>query len=71
MFAIDGECGRPEVKDPYSVMLMGTSYRYGDRLMFMCRFGFSPIRIPPVLTCLRTGEWDGEPICSGKFCKPQ
>ncbi|XP_012938056.1 sushi, von Willebrand factor type A, EGF and pentraxin domain-containing protein 1 [Aplysia californica] len=49
-------------------MLMGSSYRYGDSLRFMCRLGYTPSRTPARITCLTTGKWDGEPECTAN-CK--
>ncbi|XP_048255629.1 sushi, von Willebrand factor type A, EGF and pentraxin domain-containing protein 1-like [Haliotis rufescens] len=61
-------CGRPKIRDMVNVMLIGRSYFYGDHVMFMCRPGLTPARIPPRLTCGETGDWDGEIGCSAQ-CK--
>ena len=65
-FILVESCGRPEVKEPHNVMLMGNRFKNGDKVMFMCRFGFTPIKVPPILTCQSNGKWNGEAKCIGK-----
>ncbi|XP_060077759.1 sushi, von Willebrand factor type A, EGF and pentraxin domain-containing protein 1-like, partial [Ylistrum balloti] len=58
-------CGKPRVTDMVNVVqISGRSYFYGDRVRFRCRPGIAPAKIPPILICLPTGEWDGEIACS-------
>ncbi|CAL1545259.1 unnamed protein product [Lymnaea stagnalis] len=63
-------CDKPVVADTQKVMLLGRSYFYGDKVVFMCRHGFNSVPTPPVLTCLETGRWDAEPLCIA-HCKQE
>lgn len=59
-------CGPPKV--PRSIMIMGRSFFYGDRISYMCRPGLLPSSVP-ILTCMANGQWDKEPECRGKTVK--
>ena len=56
-------CGPPKV--PRSIMIMGRSFHYGDRIAYMCRSGLLPAS-EPILTCLGNGKWDKQPACRGR-----
>ncbi|XP_069128762.1 sushi, von Willebrand factor type A, EGF and pentraxin domain-containing protein 1-like [Argopecten irradians] len=58
-------CGKPRVTDIVNVIrISGRSYLYGDKIRYRCRPGIAPVKIPPILTCLPSGDWDGEIACS-------
>ncbi|KAK7100185.1 sushi, von Willebrand factor type A, EGF and pentraxin domain-containing protein 1-like isoform X2 [Littorina saxatilis] len=63
-------CGPPPVSNRLQVKVLGRSYLYGDRVMYMCRRGLSASRNPPTLTCTETGEWDGVAECTAQCKRP-
>lgn len=57
-------CGKPPVTDMINIIrVQGRSYSYRDQVRYQCRPGIQPIRNPPIITCLDTGQWDGEIAC--------
>ncbi|KAL8570681.1 hypothetical protein ACOMHN_039116 [Nucella lapillus] len=63
-------CGPPPVEDRHRVKVFGRSYLYGDRVMYMCRRGMAPARVPPTLVCTHTGDWDGVAACMAQCKQP-
>ncbi|XP_076439986.1 sushi, von Willebrand factor type A, EGF and pentraxin domain-containing protein 1-like isoform X2 [Babylonia areolata] len=63
-------CGPPPMENRHTVKVFGRSYLYGDRVMWMCRRGFSPSRVPPTLTCTQSGDWDGVVACVAQCKQP-
>lgn len=59
-------CGQPPNNDAKNIMLMGRSYYYGDRIVYMCRRGLQPAQSPSILTCQEDGTWDKQAACIGK-----
>ncbi|KAK3090766.1 hypothetical protein FSP39_014476 [Pinctada imbricata] len=58
-------CGKPVIRDFVNVVqFRGRSYFYGDKVYYRCRPGVRPLKIPPVLTCTATKQWDGQIGCS-------
>ena len=55
-------CGPPP--DRPMVLLLGMSFDYGDRVVYMCRRRLTPVSTP-VLTCGIDGKWDKAPECRG------
>lgn len=57
-------CGKPPVTDMINIIrVQGRSYSYRDQVRYQCRPGIQPIRNPPIITCLDTGQWDGQIAC--------
>ena len=55
-------CGVPR-SQPW-VVLLGSSFNFGDKVMYMCRQGLTPAT-EPVLICGKDGKWDKTPRCLG------
>ncbi|XP_061166124.1 sushi, von Willebrand factor type A, EGF and pentraxin domain-containing protein 1-like [Saccostrea echinata] len=57
-------CGKPPVTDMVNIIrVRGRSYFYKDQVRYQCRPGIPPMKIPPVITCTDTGQWDGTIAC--------
>lgn len=57
-------CGKPPVTDMINIIrVQGRSYSYRDQVRYQCRPGIQPIRNPPIITCMDTGQWDGQIAC--------
>ncbi|KAK2150293.1 hypothetical protein LSH36_413g01017 [Paralvinella palmiformis] len=53
-------CGVPK-NQPW-VVILGSSFNFGDKVMYMCRQGLTPAT-EPVLICGKDGKWDKTPRC--------
>ena len=55
-------CGEPTTNR--RIRIMGRSFLYRDRVVYMCPPGQNPTT-SPVLTCGQDGKWDKVPGCQG------
>ncbi|XP_064626004.1 sushi, von Willebrand factor type A, EGF and pentraxin domain-containing protein 1-like [Lineus longissimus] len=56
-------CGKPAMQ-PGVQLIIGRSYQYQDRVVYVCRPGLRP-EGSSVLACLDTGQWSRTPKCKG------
>ena len=61
-FSLGLSCGQPTTNR--RIRIMGRSFLYRDRVVYMCPPGQNPTT-SPVLTCGQDGKWDKVPGCQG------